>query len=54
MTENRPIEWLAECLEPLLDQRLLNFCGLSCTVPSIEYVKTIARLIQAPFLDIPF
>lgn len=46
MTENRPIEWLAECLRPLLDERLLNFCGLSCTVPSIEYVKSIGGLIQ--------
>jgi methionine synthase I (cobalamin-dependent) len=44
--ENRPIEWLAECLGPLLDDRLLNFCGLSCTVPSIEYVKAIGGLIQ--------
>jgi hypothetical protein len=48
MTESRPIEWLAECLVPLLDERLLGFCGLSCTVPSIEYVKTIAGLIQQP------
>ena len=46
MTENRPIEWLAECLGPLLDDRLLKFCGLSCTVPSLEYVKAIGGLIQ--------
>jgi methionine synthase I (cobalamin-dependent) len=48
MTENRPIEWMAECLGPLLDERLLSFCGLSCTVPSIEYVKTVAGLIRPP------
>jgi len=37
---------MAECLGPLLDERLLSFCGLSCTVPSIEYVRAIARLIE--------
>ena len=46
ITENRPIEWLAECLGPLLDEHQLNFCGLSCTVPSIDYVKAIVGLIQ--------
>jgi hypothetical protein len=46
LTQNRPIEWLSEGLEPLLDERLLSFCGLSCTVPSIEYVKAIAGLIR--------
>ena len=47
MTENRPIEWLTECLGPQLDDGLLSFCGLSCTVPSIEYIKTIAGLIRS-------
>jgi methionine synthase I (cobalamin-dependent) len=46
LTQNRPIEWLSEGLEPLLDERLLSFCGLSCTVPSIEYVKAVAGLIR--------
>ena len=46
MTEYRPIEWLAECLEPLLNERLLSFCGLSCTIPSIEYVSVISNLIR--------
>ena len=46
MKENRPIEWLNECLAPLLGERLLSFCGLSCTVPSIQYVTAIAGLIQ--------
>jgi methionine synthase I (cobalamin-dependent) len=46
-TENRPIEWLTECLGPLLDDGLLSFCGLSCTVPSIEYIRAVAGLIQA-------
>jgi hypothetical protein len=46
VTLNRPIEWLTECLGPLPDERLLSFCGLSCTVPSIEYVKAVAGLIQ--------
>jgi methionine synthase I (cobalamin-dependent) len=45
MTENRPIEWLEECISPLLSDHLLSFCGLSCTVPSIEYVKAVSRLI---------
>jgi 5-methyltetrahydrofolate--homocysteine methyltransferase len=45
MTENRPIEWLGECLRPPLEEGLLNFCGLSCTVPSIEYIRAIAQLI---------
>ena len=45
MTGNRPIEWLGECLGPLLRDHLLSFCGLSCTVPSIDYVKAIAGLI---------
>jgi hypothetical protein len=46
MTENRSVEWVGECLEPLLDEHLLSFCGLSCTVPSIEYVKAVAGLIR--------
>jgi methionine synthase I (cobalamin-dependent) len=46
MTENRPIEWLAECLMPLLDEDLLSFCGLSCTVPSIEYVRAVVALVR--------
>ncbi len=46
LTENRPVEWLAECLGPLLDERLLSFSGLSCTIPSIDYVKVLARLIR--------
>ncbi len=45
-SENEPIDWLAECLQPLLDERLLSFCGLSCTVPSIEYVRKVGSLIQ--------
>ena len=45
MTENRPIEWLGECLGSLLSEHVLSFCGLSCTVPSIEYVKAVSRLI---------
>jgi hypothetical protein len=48
MTENRPIELLGECLGPLLSDHLLSFCGLSCTVPSIEYVKAVSRLIGQP------
>jgi methionine synthase I (cobalamin-dependent) len=48
MTENRPIDWLAECLGPLLDEGLLSFCGISCTVPSIEYIKTVSGLIRSP------
>jgi methionine synthase I (cobalamin-dependent) len=46
MTENRPIAWLAECLMPLLDEDLLSFCGLSCTVPSIEYVRAVVALVR--------
>lgn len=46
MTQNRPIEWLGECLGSLLNEHLLSFCGLSCTVPSIEYVKAVAVLIR--------
>ena len=46
MKENRPIEWLEECLAPLLTDSLISFCGLSCTVPSIQYVTAIADLIQ--------
>lgn len=46
MTENRSVEWLGECLEPLLDEHLPSFCGLSCTVPSIDYVKVVAGLIR--------
>jgi hypothetical protein len=38
--------WLVEILEPLLAERLLSYCGLSCTVPSIEYVKTVAALLR--------
>jgi len=44
-SEHQPIEWLAECLTPLLDERLIRYCGLSCTVPSIEYVEAISRLV---------
>jgi homocysteine S-methyltransferase len=44
--ENQPVDWLAECLGPLLDERLLSFCGLSCTVPAIEYVREAADLIR--------
>jgi hypothetical protein len=46
MTENRSLGWLVECLGPLLSEGLLNFCGLSCTVPSIEYVKAVIDLIK--------
>jgi methionine synthase I (cobalamin-dependent) len=41
----RPASWLAEVLEPLLAEGLLSYCGLSCTVPSIDYVKAVAALI---------
>jgi hypothetical protein len=27
---------------------LLNYCGISCTVPSIEYVKAISALLKRP------
>jgi methionine synthase I (cobalamin-dependent) len=42
----RPIEWIAECLGPLLDAQLLSFCGLSCTIPSIDYIRAVSDLIR--------
>ena len=41
----RPVSWLTDTLAPLLEEGLLNYCGLSNTVPSMDYVRTIATLI---------
>jgi methionine synthase I (cobalamin-dependent) len=41
-----PASWLVEILEPLLAARLLSYCGLSCTVPSLDYVRTVAALLK--------
>lgn len=46
-TGNRPVSWRAECLEPLLADHRLSYCGLSCTVPSLAYVQEVARLIRS-------
>jgi hypothetical protein len=46
-THGRPIEWISECLTPLLEEGLLGFCGLSCTVPSIEWIRVTADLTRS-------
>jgi methionine synthase I (cobalamin-dependent) len=38
--------WAAEILKPLLEERLLNYCGIGCTVPSLDYVTAIADLLR--------
>lgn len=42
---HRPIEWVEEALRPLLAEGLLSFCGISCTMPSLGYVRAVAGLI---------
>lgn len=42
---HRSIEWVEEALRPLLAEGLLGFCGISCTMPSLGYVRAVAGLI---------
>lgn len=43
---HRSIAWVEDTLRPLLTEGLLSFCGISCTMPSLGYVRAVAALID--------